>query len=45
VSVLHVAVSEEAELFLWELERRFQPVEMMITECSPVIGAANRISL
>jgi DegV family protein with EDD domain len=39
MSVMHVAAPQEAELFRAELERRFQPVEMMITECSPVIGA------
>jgi DegV family protein with EDD domain len=39
MAVLNVAAREEAAFFRKELEARFHPVEMLETECSPVIGA------
>jgi DegV family protein with EDD domain len=38
MAVLHIAVPEEAARLADELEQRFQPVEMIRTECGPVIG-------
>ncbi len=39
MSVLHVAAPEEAAQFAEQLEDRFHPVEMLRSECGPVIGA------
>jgi DegV family protein with EDD domain len=39
MAVINVAASAEAEALRNELEARFQPVEIMSTEVSPVIGA------
>jgi len=38
MSVLHVAAPEEAASFATQLEARFHPVEMIRSECGPVIG-------
>jgi DegV family protein with EDD domain len=38
MAVLHIAVPEEAARLADELEQRFQPLEMIRTECGPVIG-------
>jgi DegV family protein with EDD domain len=38
MAVLHVAAPDEAARLADELEQRFQPVEMIRTECGPVIG-------
>jgi DegV family protein with EDD domain len=38
MAVLHVAAPDEAAQLADELERRFQPVEMIRAECGPVIG-------
>jgi DegV family protein with EDD domain len=38
MAVLHAAVPEEAARLADELERRFQPVEMIRTECGPIVG-------
>lgn len=38
MGVLHVAAPEEAARLAEELEQRFQPTEMIRTECGPVIG-------
>jgi DegV family protein with EDD domain len=39
MSVLHVAAPAEAASLAQELEERFHPVEMIESECGPVIGA------
>jgi DegV family protein with EDD domain len=39
MAVLDVASPEEAAEFIEQLTARFQPVEMLKVECSPVIGA------
>ena len=39
MSVVHVAAPEDAARFGEELEARFHPVEMIYTECGPVVGA------
>jgi len=39
MAVFHVAAREEAARVARQLETRFHPVELMIAECSPVIGA------
>lgn len=38
MGVLHVAAPEEAERLAGELQARFQPVEMILSECGPVVG-------
>jgi DegV family protein with EDD domain len=38
MSVLHVAAPQEAAEFRDQLVSRFQPVEMIETECGPVVG-------
>jgi DegV family protein with EDD domain len=38
MAVLHIAAREEAALLQEQLEARFHPVEMIETECGPVIG-------
>jgi DegV family protein with EDD domain len=39
MSVLHVAAPEDAARFGEKLEAHFHPVEMIHTECGPVVGA------
>jgi len=39
MAVINVAAQQEAARFKQELVQRFHPVEIMDTECSPVIGA------
>ena len=39
MSVLNVAAPETAARFMEQLEARFHPVEMIETECGPVVGA------
>jgi DegV family protein with EDD domain len=39
MAVLHVATPEEGQLLADEMEARFHPVEMVRSECGPVIGA------
>ena len=39
MAVFNVAAPEEAVHFKEQLEARFHPVEMIETECSPVLGA------
>jgi DegV family protein with EDD domain len=39
MGVLNVAAPDEAESLRQELEERFRPVEMLMTEASPAIGA------
>jgi DegV family protein with EDD domain len=39
MAVLHVAAPEEATRLRAELEARFQPIEMIESECGPVVGA------
>jgi DegV family protein with EDD domain len=39
MAVLQVAAPEEAAQLALELEKRFRPVELINSECSPVIGA------
>jgi DegV family protein with EDD domain len=39
MAVLHIAAPEEAARFREQLEARFHPVEMIETECGPVVGA------
>jgi DegV family protein with EDD domain len=39
MAVINVAAPQEADALRKELVERFQPVEMMSTEVSPVIGA------
>lgn len=39
MNVFHVAAPEEAVKFGQTLEQQFQPVEMVLSECGPVIGA------
>jgi DegV family protein with EDD domain len=39
MAVVNVAAAEEAQDFRRQLEERFQPVEMISTDCSPVLGA------
>jgi hypothetical protein len=39
MAVFNVAAAEEAARFSQQLEARFHPVEMIQTECSPVMGA------
>jgi DegV family protein with EDD domain len=39
LNVFHVAAREEAVQFGLALEQQFQPVEMVLSECGPVIGA------
>lgn len=39
MAVVNVAAAQEAEDFRRQLEERFQPAEMISTDCSPVLGA------
>lgn len=39
MAVLHIAAPQEAAHFGEQLEARFQPMEMIHTECGPVVGA------
>jgi DegV family protein with EDD domain len=39
MAVLHVAAPEEADRLADRLAQQFQPVDMIQTKCSPVIGA------
>lgn len=39
MAVVNVAAAEEAQDFRRQLEERFQPLEMLFTDCSPVLGA------
>jgi DegV family protein with EDD domain len=39
MAVLHVAAPEDAARFGAELQARFHPVQMIYTECGPVVGA------
>jgi fatty acid-binding protein DegV len=39
MGVLNIDAPEEAAHFKEELEARFQPIEMLESECSPVVGA------
>ena len=39
MAVLHVAAADEAARLMAELDARFDPIEMIASECSPVIGA------
>jgi fatty acid-binding protein DegV len=38
MAVLHVAAPEEAARLAEQLVERFHPVEMLHTECGPVVG-------
>jgi fatty acid-binding protein DegV len=38
MAVLHVAAPEDAARLREELEARFHPIEMIESECGPVIG-------
>jgi fatty acid-binding protein DegV len=39
MTVFHAAAREEAARLREQLEARFHPVEMIETDCSPVMGA------
>ncbi len=39
MAVINVAAGEDAARFKDELEARYRPVELMVSECSPAIGA------
>lgn len=39
MAVLHVAAPDEAAAFSRQLEQQFHPLEMITSECGPVIGA------
>jgi fatty acid-binding protein DegV len=38
LAVLHVAAPEEGQALADEMEARFHPIEMVRSECGPVIG-------
>lgn len=39
MAVLHIAAPDEAARVRQQLEERFDPVEILVNECSPVVGA------